>query len=339
MRIGMNPQKEEGKIEMKSFHRIILVIYIPNEEGFYKNSLDVFKLCLDSLIVTINSRALITVVNNGSYAKVSKFLEKYLKDKKIDTLITHNANIGKIDAQIGAARGAREKYITLSDTDILFVKGWQENVEKVFEKFENVGSVSPIPVRHAIYYGTSSVLKSIVLNKNKFKEIPIADNFNNYNRYLESINWDLETNQNVKWPVVENNGFEAVIGSGHQILTIDRDILFTTVPSNPSLILVGNNSEFKYIDEPIDKSGKLRLSTFNNFAFHMGNTIESWMVEVYQNNINKDTFQTKHAFEHYTCQFDIHNTKSSFKKYNLKKSIIKFFFQLVLKKNSEFKLK
>jgi len=334
MRIGMNPQKEEGKIEMKSFHRIILVIYIPNEEGFYKNSLDVFKLCLDSLIVTINSRALITVVNNGSYAKVSKFLEKYLKDKKIDTLITHNANIGKIDAQIGAARGAREKYITLSDTDILFVKGWQENVEKVFEKFENVGSVSPIPVRHAIYYGTSSVLKSIVLNKNKFKEIPIADNFNNYNRYLESINWDLETNENVKWPVVENDGFEAVIGSGHQILTIDRDILFTTVPSNPSLILVGNNSEFKYIDEPIDKSGKLRLSTFNNFAFHMGNTIESWMIEIYEKNKDYEFVESSISFGKPINHSDLLNTKISFKFYNLKKKVLKAFFKRFLRNNS-----
>lgn len=335
----MNPQKEEGKITMQSFHRIILVIYIPNEVGFYKNSLAVFKLCLDSLIGTINADALITVVNNGSYAKVSDFLDVYLKNKKIDTLITHTTNIGKIDAQIGAARGSREKYITLSDTDILFVKGWQENVERVFEKFENVGSVSPIPVRHAIYYGTSSVLKTIILNKNKFKEIPISDNFKDYNRYLESINWDLETDQNVKWPVIENDGVEAIIGSGHQILTIDRDILFTTVPSNPSLTLVGNNSEFNYIDEPIDKSGKLRLSTFNNFAFHMGNTVEAWMMEVYQNNVNKEAFQTKHAYEHSTFQLDLHNTLISYKKYNLKKRIIKFFFQLVLKKNSEFKLK
>ena len=334
----MNPQKEEGKITMQSFHRIILVIYIPNEEGFYKNSLEVFKLCLDSLIVTINSSALITVVNNGSYAKVSEFLEKYLKDKKIDTLITHNTNIGKIDAQIGAARGAREKYITLSDTDILFVKGWQENVERVFEKFENVGSVSPIPVRHAIYYGTSSVLKSIVLNKNKFKEIPIADNFKDYNRYLESINWDLETNQNVKWPVIEKDWFEAVIGSGHQILTIDRDILFTTVPSNPSLILVGNNSEFNYIDEPIDKSGKLRLSTYNNFAFHMGNTIESWMVEVYEKNVSSCFSGYYYSLENPINHLDLLNTKISFKFYNLKKRIFKVVFQWLIKKGSEFKL-
>jgi hypothetical protein len=35
----------------------------------------------------------------------------------------------RIDAQIGAARGVREKLITLTDSDILFVKGWQEKVE------------------------------------------------------------------------------------------------------------------------------------------------------------------------------------------------------------------
>jgi hypothetical protein len=328
MRLGINPQKEEKKIILTTFHRIVVVVYIPNEEGFYKNSLGVFKMCLDSLVSTINVNASITVVNNGSYKKVSDFLELYLKEKKIDTLISHNTNMGKIDAQIGAARGSREKYITLTDADILFVRGWQEKVEEVFSVFHNVGSVSPIPVRTGLYAGTSSVLKQILLRNLKFKFIPIPENLENYNKFLSSINWDLDTDKNKKWPVIESKGIKAVIGSAHQVLTIDRDILFMTSPSNPSLTLVGGNSEHNYVDVPIDKAGKLRIATYNNFAFHIGNKLENWMFEVQRNNLISKTMESN-EFKVPLFSSDLFHSKFKDKIYGLKKMIVKKIFSFL----------
>lgn len=320
----MNPQKEEKKVVLKTNHRIVIVVYIPNEEGFYKDSLSVFKLSLDSLITTINSYAAITVVNNGSYEKVADFLELYFKEKKIDTLISHSANIGKIDAQIGAARGAREKLITLTDADILFSNGWQQKVEEIFAVFPNVGSVSPIPVRTGLYAGTSSVLKHILFKKIKIKFIPIPENFKNYNRFLSSINWGLDTDENLKWPVVEYCGCKSVIGSAHQVLTINRDVLFTTSPSNPSLTLVGGNSEHNYVDVPIDKAGKLRLATFNNYAFHIGNKLEDWMLEVQEKNQESSVVQTSGYNAPVSC--DLFNSKLNDKSYNMRKKVLKKIF-------------
>lgn len=326
----MNPQKEEKKVIFTTNHRIIIVVYIPNEEGFYKDSLNVFQLCLDSLIRTVNSSAAITVVNNGSYVKVSDILNTYLKAKKIDTLISHNINIGKIDAQIGAARGAREKYITLTDADILFVDGWQEKVEEVFGAFPNVGSVSPIPVRTGLYAGTSSVLKQILLRRIKFKFIALPQNFDSYNKFLTSINWDLDEDKNIKWPVVESKGISAIIGSAHQVLTIDRDILFTTSPSNPSLTLVGGNSEHNYVDVPIDKSRKLRLATFHNYAFHIGNVVEDWMQDIMKDqvNIKKDKIVTNEV----ATTLDLFNTKFDDKFYNFRKMLLKKAFAFLYAK-------
>ena len=323
----MNPQKAERKITMTTHHRIVIVVYIPNEEGFYEKSLAVFKTCLDSIISTINSKAAITVVNNGSFEKVSTLLDIYLKEKKIDTLVSHNINIGKIDAQIGAARASREQYITLTDADILFVNGWQENVEEVFAAFKNVGSVSPIPVRTGIYSSTSSVLKQIILKRIKVRFIPIPENHHNYNKFLESINWEKETDENNKCPVIENNDVKAIIGSAHQVLTINRDILFTTSPSNPSLTLVGGNSEHNYVDVPIDKSGKLRLATFNNFAYHMGNEIEDWMLEIVNNNAEKDILKTSPHFPE--TSYDLFHSNARNKIYNLRKIIVKKLFSIL----------
>lgn len=332
MRIGSNPQKQEGKITLTTHHRVVVVVYIPNEEGFYKDSFDVFKMCLNSLISTINSKAALTIVNNGSHKKVFDFLNGYLIENKIDTLISHNTNIGKIDALIGAARGAREKYITLTDSDILFVKGWQEKVEEVFTVFPNVGSVSPIPVRTGLYAGTSSVLKEILYRKINFKFIPIPENFIDYNKFLESINWDLEIQEDKNWPVIEKNGISAVIGSAHQVLTIDRDILFKTTPSNPSLILVGNLSEHNYVDVPIDKAGKLRLSTYNNYAFHMGNKLENWMETIQENNMKCIVNKIK-SDKIVTPSSDLLNSKMKNKWYGLKKKIIKKIFSLFYSKS------
>lgn len=332
MRVGTNPQKQERKITMTTHHRVVVVVYIPNEEGFYKDSFDVFKMCIDSLVSTLNSKAALTIVNNGSHKKIAGFLNLYLEEKKIDTLISHNTNIGKIDALIGAARGAREKYITLADSDILFVKGWQEKVEEVFAGFPNVGSVSPIPVRRGLLAGTSSVLKYVMLGKIKCMFIPVPENFVGYNRYLESINWGFEEKNNNVWPVVEKNGLRAVIGSGHQVLSIDRDILFTTTPSNPSLTLVGNLSEHNYVDVPIDKAGKLRLSTYNNYAFHMGNKLESWMVEIQKNNA-ENVGDKEVGYEIVSPSPDLFNSILKNKWYVLKKMILKKMFSIFIVKN------
>jgi len=331
MRLGSNPQKEERKITITTHHRVVVVVYIPNEDGFYKDSFDVFKMCIDSLVSTLNSKAALTIVNNGSHKKVADFLNLYLEEKKIDTLISHNTNIGKIDALIGAARGTREKYITLADSDILFVKGWQEKVEEVFDVFPNVGSVSPIPVRRGLLAGTSSVLKYILLGKIKCMFIPVPENFVGYNRYLESINWGFEDKNDNEWPVVEKNGLRAVIGSGHQVLTIDRDILFKTTPTNPSLTLVGNLSEHNYVDVPIDKAGKLRLSTYNNYAFHMGNKLESWMVETQE--INTESIDNNEDFgKIMNPSPDLFNSRMKNKWYVLKKMILKKMFSLIIVK-------
>jgi len=328
MRIGSNPQKSERKITLTTHHRIIIVVYIPNEEGFYENSFEVFKMCLASLVSTINSNAAITVVNNGSHQKVFDFLNRYLEEKKIDTLISHHINIGKIDALIGAARGSREQYITLTDADILFITGWQEKVEEIFFSFSKVGSVSPIPVRASLYFGTSSVLQQILLGRIKFRPMAIPENFDAYNRYLESINWDLEIKNDNKWNVIESNGCKANIGSGHQVLTIDRDILFKTTPTNPSLTLVGGTSENDYVDFPIDKANRLRLATYHNFAYHMGNTVEDWMVDL-QNNNKKMELNTVKGLT--IKSIDLWNNWFFNKYFGLKKKIVKKVFKFYYK--------
>ncbi len=191
-----------------------------------------------------------------------------------------------------------------------------------------MGSVSPIPVRRGLFFATSSVLKQILLRRIKFRYIPIPENFYGYNKYLESINWDLEMKEDNKWNVVESNGCKANIGSGHQVLTIDRDILFKTTPTNPSLTLVGGTSENDYVDFPIDKANKLRLATYHNYAYHMGNKLENWMIDLQKNN-KKFEFNIKNELN--IKSIDLRNNWFFNKWFGLKKKIIKKGFNIFYK--------
>lgn len=287
MRIGMNPQKQDKKIVLKTHHRIIVVVYIPEFTGYYQNIFEVFKLCLESIITTKNDQCAITIVNNASCVEVCEFINMNFNNGNIDCVIHHKENIGKIDAIIGAARGVREPLITMTDVDILFKNGWQERVENIFLKVKNVGSVSPLSSRVSVHYGTSSTLKRILLRQLKFKRIPIPENFEEHNKNLESVNQNIDDSDDVLWSVIEVGDAKAIVGSGHQVLTIRREILFKTVSTSPCFVPVGLDSEYKYVDEPINRAGGLRLSTYNNYAFHMGNVVENWMFDVQQNNVKK----------------------------------------------------
>ncbi len=326
MRIGMNPQKQEKKIDLKSNHRIVIVVFIPQLEGYYANIFEVLKLSVNSAYATKNNSCEITLVNNGSCKIVTDYLNQLYDEGIINCVIHHGKNIGKMDALIGAARTAREEFVTLADIDILFVKGWQENVEKLFDAIPGVGSVSPISVRASHRYSTFSTMEKVLLKKVNFKYEIIEENFDAYNRFLESINWGSEKNSKAKWPVIEYKNQKAIMGSSHQILTIKRYLLFTTVPIEPSLTLVGNNSEYEYLDLPIDLSGRMRLSTYHNFAFHMGNKVESWMTEVQNNNLSQPRSIVASANFGVTKR-----TKLETFGYSLKKKIVKKLFKLIYK--------
>ena len=186
MRTGSNPHKVQKKIGLKVNHRVIVVVFIPELTGYYKDSQDVFKLCLKSLIAANKGDYAITVVNNGSCTEVHDFISNY-SEGEIDTIIHHSYNIGKIDAMIGAARGAREDLITLTDADILFMENWNCATQEVFSAFGKAGSVSPIPFRHGLFYGTSSVFKEVILGRSNFSYKAIPENFDDQNKYLSRL--------------------------------------------------------------------------------------------------------------------------------------------------------
>lgn len=279
MRIGNNPQKKESKLELKTNHRVVMVIFIPELSGYYEGMLEVIKVSIASLIKTLPPSSAITLVDNGSCKEVRDYLISLFEEKAIDSLQLLATNIGKIDAMMGAARAAREPIITLTDCDILFKAGWVTETIKVFNAFSGVGSVSPIPPRTALTYYTFATQQAILRQKLVLSFEAIPGNFEEYNRFLASINWDKENDANKLWPIIIKDGHKAIVGSDHQVLTLRRDIFFNATPVKPSLTKLGKESVREYVDLPIDLSDGLRLSTYNFYAAHIGNRVEPWMLK------------------------------------------------------------
>lgn len=279
MRKGSNPQKKDFIVNMNSNHRIIMVVFIPELKGYYLSMFEVVKLSIKSLLDTIPNTSKITIVDNGSCKEVQEYLVDLVLKKNVDSIQLLSENIGKIDALMGVARGAREPIITLADCDILFKPNWVFQTISIFNAFKNVSSVSPIPSRRSFNYYTYSTKEAILKGNLKFQFEPIKENHEEFNKFLESINWDIELEDNLPWPVVQSNNEKAIVGSDHQVLTIRRDILFNNSPKQPSLIKVGSGSEQNYVDFAIDSSGGLRLSTYNFYALHMGNILDDWMLK------------------------------------------------------------
>ncbi len=282
MRIGTNPAKLKKKIEGDSYHRIIIPIYIPNtDEGYFKEALTILKYCLESLLKTIHSKTKISLFNNACSVEVISYLEKiYNENDCIDQLFHSKNNVGKINALYSAIKSNVEPLITITDADVMFLPKWQESVEKIFLNFPEAGMVSPVPFSGSgvilseratttLYYGISK-------RNLKFHKVIKPQDLIKFQKSIGGR--DLSNIQLEKYLIVSNNGKKAVCGCGHFVATL-RSEVFQQAPNYPTSYKISEQCDNRYIDLPNNNSGYLRLSTLENYAYHLGNKPEPWMSE------------------------------------------------------------
>jgi hypothetical protein len=285
MRKGDNPLKFKQLIYKNASHRVIIPVYIPNEEGYFSHSLQSLILCLTSLFQTVHKQTSIAIIANGCCDKVLSYLQQLVKDGKIDTLTIHHENKGKVDSVLSEMRGSIEPLITISDSDVLFKVGWQEAVEKIYANFPNVGMVSPIPLPNSYntYTGWSwfcGLFQSeIVKAKNEDLESILE--------FKKSIGMGNELNEIEQKPYyLKFKGELACIGASHFCATYNRNLM-PFIPLKKSGPYI-NNAEKDFLDAPVENGGFLRLSTTKGYVYHIGNVPEEWMNTVIESNINFD---------------------------------------------------
>ena len=278
MRKGKNISKDILLPISDSNHRVIIPLYIPNEEDYYKDAFAIFTYCLISIHKTAFSNIKVSVVSNGSCNSVNTNLFQLQEEGYIDELIIEKENIGKINSILKALRTAEERLITITDADVLFDNKWEDEVLAVFKAFPKAGSVSPVPVFRTHFRLTSNIWFNYLFSS-RLKFRPVKDP-ESMTLFANSIGWpwlDIKY-KDVIATIKGKDDTIAVLGSSHFVCTYKREV-FTNMPKNNSIYKLGGNSEFLYTDLPVVRAGGYRLATYGNYAYHLGNVLEDWMTE------------------------------------------------------------
>lgn len=300
MRVGLNPHKDKPIVSVDYTHQVVMPVYIPNLEGYFEKSFEVLQLSLNSLFNTIHSKTFITIVNNGSCTEVVQFLNILFETKKINEII-HTSNIGKVNAILKGIQGHNIELVTISDSDVLFLTNWQSETVKIFKKIPQAGVVGIVPQFKNYMSNSENVLYHNLFN-HKIKFLPVK-NREALVHFYDSIGWKRDYNQDyLKYTLgleVEKD-FNVLIGSGHFVSTYKR-VVFDTIQTFIGYKLGGTSEH--YLDMLPLQYDYWRLTTHDNYAYHIGNVPESWMYDVIEQTKHNDNqildssfFQQKASF-------------------------------------------
>lgn len=273
MRIGSNPHKDQPLNQSDYSHQIVIPVYIPNQEGYFKDSFKIFKICLESLFSTIHDKTYITVVNNGCGDFVKIYLDELLQVNKIQELI-HSQNIGKINAVFKGLSGNNIPLVTITDADVLFLSDWQTETMNIFSNIPKAGVVGIVPQLQMYKSLSGNVIFDNLFNKH-LQFLPIK-NPEGIIHFYESIGWGRDYNPDyLKFGLgLEFESFKCFIGAGHFVATYKKD-MFEEIKTFLDYKLGGTSEA--YLDKAPLKKDYWRLSTQGNHAYHMGNVYEDWM--------------------------------------------------------------
>ena len=310
MRVGFNPYKDKKLAQTEYIHQIIIPVCIPNKEGYFKDSFKILKLCIESVFETVHNKTFITIVNNGSFTEVRDYLDELFTYKKIHEVI-HTDNIGKLNAILKGLSGNNIELVTIADSDVMFLENWQSETVKVYNNFPKAGVVGIVPqFRNFSHLCGNIIFENFFSNKLKFNPVKNPE-------ALKKFNASIGANDH----------------SGHFVATYKR-ALFSHLKTYLSFKL-GGDSE-RYLDELPLKKGLWRMTSNDNYAYHMGNTYEEWMQETLDEmpaNDIKQEFLLAYPEIKNSNKIDYFIKNRLFIKLFNKKRIRRFFYKIIQKKH------
>lgn len=287
MRIGLNPNKNRNVEIGDYFHHVVIPVYIPNQEGYFKDSLKLLHYCLESLFKTSHAKTYFTVVNNGCCKEVEDYIADLHTNHKIHEVI-HTDNIGKLNAVLKGIAGQNFPLVTITDADVLFVNNWQKATYDIFSSFPKAGVVCPSPSSRVVkQYTYNVILNNFWSKKLKFTSVV---NKKAMQSFAQSINNPEFYNQYHldNYLTISKNNIKGVIGAGHFVATY-KSVIFNHSLQRFTEFSLGGESEEVLLDQPVVNEGYWRLSTEDNFAYHMGNVEEPWMKETLKAIVKDET--------------------------------------------------
>ena len=288
MRIGQNPAKSLDHVAQPQKVTLAVVNYIPFLSGYYAESLDILKLCLNSIWQNTDLPYDLLVFDNASCGEVRQFLQEAHGQGRIQYLILSDKNIGKSGAWnfiFGAAPG---EYIAYTDNDVYFYPGWLTAMFKVLDSFPQAGMVTGMPLLNPEEFSTST---SDFLSQEWVDKHPGATMerghllpWDDFWQHAGSLGNDeaaarsfYEQHDSV---LLSYQGQKYYVGAGHFQFLAPCKVLKQALPF-PSKRPMG---QVRSLDVAINQLGYLRLCTPEWWIRHLGNSIagSEWVLSPHQ---------------------------------------------------------
>ncbi len=271
MRVGQNPAKFVEGVAQPAKITAAVVTYIPFIGGYYAESLDVLKLCLESLRAHADMEFDLLVFDNASCPEAREFLLTSQRDGNIQYLILSEQNVGKAGAWnviFGAAPG---EYVAYADSDVYFFPDWLSPQIEVLETFPNAGMVTGMPLLTPAEYSTATLAwverqQGVQLDRGRFIS------WEDFWRHAGSLGDEpkarafYEANESAR---LSYSGKSYYVGAGHFQFVARKPVLQSVLPL-PSNRPMG---EVRVLDEKINAQGLLRLCTPEWHIQHVGNSV------------------------------------------------------------------
>lgn len=281
MRKGQNPAKSGVKAYQPRRLGIATLVYIPVQEGYFDQSLEIFKIHLASVRQYTSEPFDYLVFDNGSCPEVKRELEKLHEQGLIDWLILSEHNLGKTGALNLILAGMPNDWICFTDSDMLFREGWLDACWKINESYPNCGMIGA-----QIIFPDWDVDKGNTVFRqthdphfifSQEKALPwIVDEYTTARgasdeRTLVYREMLLDKVRNT------DTGVEVFLGgNSHQQFLIRREVIRQILPLPSGLQL--SREQDTYQDHRLDELGYLHPTTTVPYLYHMGNTIDPGIV-------------------------------------------------------------
>jgi len=270
MRKGQNPAKFVKDVPRSQRITVALLNYIPFLSGFYAETLDVLKVCMESMRTGAGLPFDVMVFDNGSCPEARDYLIQEKESGRIQYLVLSEKNVGKGGAWNVMLAGAPGEIISYTDSDVLFSPGWLSRSVEILETFPNVGMVTARPFRTPpeFYEATLTWARAhAALDDGQF--IP-------WETFLEfnlSLGQTEDENRKVyaetkDWRIVYN-GVAAFAGASHWQFTAYKSVLRQFLPFDMARPM----GQVRQLDRRMNDAGLLRLMVSDPLAMNMSNTL------------------------------------------------------------------
>lgn len=271
-RRGQNPSKKVDQVAQSNPVTVALITYIPFLYGYYRYSLDVLKVSINSILENTRGPFDLYIFDNASCEPVVEYLSSMQQRGAIDCLLLSAKNLGKVGAWNVLFQAAPGEYIAYADSDVYFFPGWLEKHLDIFDAFPRVGTVSGLPRRQRKDFCKHTLeevrkIDGMIVDEGKFlEEAWIVDHARSLNK-MDQLGKDMQRLDTR----VTYGGVQAYVTATHFQFVVRKDIIKPYLPFPYERPMGPDVSK---LDRSIDENGMLRLAVAERTVYHIGNVLD-----------------------------------------------------------------